>query len=240
MSLLSAIVIAVISAGVWEMIIKPFLLPSGWYYRVLKYSNSLRLMFKKVEVIRTKKSFELKEKSYTVESLNKRLKLELKKVFKEITFIENTTPYIIEAYVSNRATTTITIEIELEDEVESYPRIFIVQETKDVNFRKLTDTIKDHIINIERLYGHMSDLLEYDEGIKVELEIIGKTLFDYFFKVLNTKQVKIGANITLEKIKEGNKEINLIKMNDIATPDLAKKVQELVLAGGWSPLPDSG
>lgn len=239
MSLLLSIGIGILSALAWEMLIKPFVLPSSWYYWILKTSNSLRLMWKNVEIIKTKKSFELKTKgNITVEDINRRIKTELKRIFKKITFIENTTPYIIEAYVAD--TTTITIEIELDETEGEYPRVLIIQKTKKVKFRHLTSVIKDHLININRLYGYMSDQLEYDEGIKVELEITGKTLFDYFFKVLETEQIKIGANITLKKVKKENKEVNVIKINDIATPNLAKKVQELVLAGAWAPVPDSG
>jgi len=221
------------SALIWDFLVKPLFLPLSWYYKIQLLSNKIRTRNFKVDSIRTKTSYEFKNQlNESIDCVQELIENELKSIFERSEVIKTRTPYIMKARINEN--TIITVEIELEGtEKNEYPRIILIQETKQKKIKDLRKVIDSHVINFSRIYGHLNELfgLKYNENLELEIRIPGKNLFAPFFEVADTDTLKIGAKILLKTKKQKDQEFVIIKVKDSVNSALSEKLEKIVKSG---------
>lgn len=225
--------IGIASALIWDFLVKPLFLPLSLYYKIQLISNKIRMWNFKVDLIKTKTSYELKNQlNGPIDRVQELIENELKSTFKRIEIIKTKTPYIMKARINEN--TVITVEIEPEGtEKNEYPRIILIQETKQEKIKDLRKIIDSQIINFSRIYGHLHELLslKYNENLELEIRIPGKNLFAPFFEVADTDTLKIGAKIILKTKKQEDREFVIIKIKNSVNSTLSEKLEKMVKSG---------
>lgn len=232
MEVVVAIGIAIISTAIWELIFKLFVLPLDWYYKIQLWSNRMRMRKFKVDMIKTKKRYDITKllEGMSIDDIRELIKSTLKNAFRNVEIIETRNNYKVRAKL--KGDTYMDIEIDLGGEEEGeYPYIFIIQKTEGSEIKNVGQVVSSHLLNISQIYGYLHEILKFDDEVDLEVRIPGKNLFAPFFEIANTDMLKIGSKVTLLMKKEDGKAFTIIKISDKITSSLSEGVEKIIKSG---------